>query len=393
MRLVEVVVREDAHRVALVARVERHPDQSPFEVSFAYPATAASYVFDGADAFVPALLLPAMAAGEPLEIVPPVSPQLLRRIPQLLEIYSAWYPQVLRPIHVSATPRVAGDLAPGPNVAAFFACGVDAFYTLLKHVRRLRPEPRRLTHILFMRGIEVPLHEARSEQDAIRQVEEVARETGVELIVGETNLRSHFPLLWGMYCGAGLAATALSLSKGFSDVLIPSSLAYSELVPWGSHPFVDELWSNERTTVRDDGAEATRGEKIERIVAADPVAHRYLRVCTQNDGGGYNCGRCIKCIRTMVALHACGHLEHMHTFPKQLPSEVGRLMRADWPSYVEENLGLFERSGRDPALRALLEREVRRARRVGALRQLAEAWIRPSVLARLRDWRRRAQAS
>jgi hypothetical protein len=282
---------------------------------------------------------------------------------------------------------------PGSNVASFFAGGVDAFYTLLKHVRRLRPEPLRLTHILFMRGIETPLHESRSDDETIRQAQEVARETGVELIVGETNLRSHFPLLWGMYCGAGLAGTALSLSSGFSDVLIPSSAAYSEFVAWGSHPLVDELWSNEQTTVRCDGAEASRAEKIERIVAADPVAHRYLRVCTHNDGGGFNCGRCAKCIRTMVALRACGQLEHMQTFPKQLPPEIGKLLRNDALSFVEENLGLFERTGRDPALRALLEREIRRARRLSALRQLAEAWISPSFLGRLRDWRRRGQGA
>jgi hypothetical protein len=51
----------------------------------------------------------------------------------------------------------------------------------------------------------------------------------------------------------------------------------------------------------------TRLEKIRRI-STEPLVQRNLRVCWQNVAGSLNCGRCEKCVRTMLSLDICGTL-------------------------------------------------------------------------------------
>ena len=76
-----------------------------------------------------------------------------------------------------------------------------------------------------------------------------------------------------------------------------------------SHPALDPLWSTEAVEVVHDGAETRRVDKVAAL-AASPLALRYLRVCWENRGGAYNCGRCGKCMRTMVDLDLAGALGH-----------------------------------------------------------------------------------
>ena len=51
----------------------------------------------------------------------------------------------------------------------------------------------------------------------------------------------------------------------------------------------------------------TRLEKI-RAISSEPLVQRHLRVCWKNVANHLNCGRCEKCVRTMLALDACGTL-------------------------------------------------------------------------------------
>jgi hypothetical protein len=83
----------------------------------------------------------------------------------------------------------------------------------------------------------------------------------------------------------------------------------------------------------------------------DPLS--WLRVCWRNPGGAYNCGRCPKCVSTMVALRMAGLLERAPTFPSTL--DLARVAALDlsapgsgllWSRYLRD----LDASGRDPAL-------------------------------------------
>jgi hypothetical protein len=201
----------------------------------------------------------------------------------------------------------------------------------------------------------------------------IARHYGKTLLTVASNVRffghAHKPLDWTMHNGGGLASVALALA--FPKVFIPSSHTYAELFPWGSHPLTDHLWSSDSTRFVHDGAEAQRSEKLLRISRCEVVMSG-LRVCWQD--AGYNCGRCEKCLRTMVALRALG-LSSASLPPLGDLAPVRRLQiygESEF-SFTADNLALAERSQDrelSSALRACLRRYERRKTAAGVDRLL-----------------------
>ncbi len=325
-----------------------------------------------------AVALPAaMKLGLPLHVEGPVSPQLLASIPSIQAIYHAWNPD-WRVIPVSAEPAQPAPHGSG-GVACFFSGGVDSFYTLLKHLDEIDA-------LIFIHGFDISLDNTPFRARVSAAVREVAAACAKPLIEVETNLKEfvirHSP--WEYAHGALLAGVALSLSSRFSRIYIAASEFYglAATIPWGSHPLLDPLWSTERTTIVHDGCEATRMDKVAAIARSE-VALRWLRVCWENPNGEYNCGRCGKCLRTMVALRIVDALDRCNTFDRPLDlAAVARKKLCPDPPHMIQYLEAAERAGTDPALvRALRDNVSGRFRR--------GLW---PLAGRLRRWGRRGTA-
>ena len=362
------LIRADGE-VRLVGEIESASGKR-LDTYFAFPERFEEFVSVTADPFAVTMLPPAMAAGESVEIVPPVSPQLLLSLHRVRDMLDAWFPE-FHHAEIQATPR-ARELRPlSGRAATFFSGGVDSFYTLLKYLRAERlPAP--MTHVIFMRGIETRLELVKGFEDSLRLNEEIARELGVEVIVGETNIRTTSRLHWEKrYVGSGLAATALALAGGLDYVCVPSGASYLDLLPRGSSPLIEERFSSEDVRILTDGAEVSRAEKVGRIVEWDrDTVLNYLRVCIENDGGAYNCGECYKCVRTAVALAASGAWDDARNFRNRSKTHWERSARNDQRNLVAENQRFAHQVGADPALTAMLDRVVRRHERSLAVRTL-----------------------
>lgn len=286
------------------------------------------------DPFAIAGLLPAMSRGETLSIDPslPVSRTLLTGMAELQQIFRLWGPffrQKFTPIAIEAT---VDDPAPQlPEVtASFFSGGVDGTHTFLT-------APFPVTHAVFSRGIDFQLDNPLYDEAAVRNRRWLA-DRGVPLLEVASNVRfvgHNFGMGWNTYFGGGLAAIGHLLGAG--RLLIAAGRTWRELWPDGSHPLADPLWSSSRTEVLHIGRGQKRWEKIAAIASA-PGAIDLLRVCWQDKG--YNCGRCEKCIRTMVLLRLL-QLESPSFPPLNDMELVGR--RPDDPgeaAYVREALDL-----------------------------------------------------
>jgi hypothetical protein len=223
----------------------------------------------------------------------------------------------------------------------------------------------------------------------VSAVRGAASELGKPLVVVSTNLRKFTDdhAHWEGYHGSALATVALLLSPRFHKVYIPGTLTYAHLVPLGSHPILDPLWSTEDVSIVHDGCEAARLDKIAEI-ASSATACRWLRVCWIDEGGAYNCGRCEKCLRTMVAMKALGVLEQFETVPQSI--DLSRMQYEDLPfvRYTwEQSLALLESSSPDRRLVRDLRRSLygprarvtRRAARYGR-------YVRDEVAGLLRGW-------
>lgn len=395
VRLIGRIVREKNHKIVPWAINETEFKDSSnanegAEIYFEFPAIYDSFVSKSADAFAIAMLLPSMAAEEPLEIDFPVSEALLFNLRSVQDIFCTWYPNKFRRVPISAKPCIELRQPREQRAAAFFSGGVDSFYTLLK---RLGPDPlpAPLTHIIFMHGIEQRLANSEDVNRSQQRAEQVAKSTGVESIVGETNLRTVFPLHWQrFYVGSALAATGVALSRGLGYVCIPSSDSYHFGWPGGTTPLVDERYSTEHIRIVHDGSEARRAEKMAQMVSWNQqLVLDNLRVCIENAGGDFNCGKCYKCVRTAVTLKALGLWEQASLFPDKSMSHWGTVMLDDFTTYAAENLELARRTGLDQDLITKLERVVRKRYRYDAI----STYIKNSSLEgllpiyrRLREW-------
>jgi hypothetical protein len=382
MRLLESRIDGGSESVRLTGRIETRGGL--VELWFEYPAAFAAFVRNDADVFVPAMLPVAMMRGEPVEVEQPVSRELYRNLDELQDVFATWYPREMRRVETRFSAVVIKSHEETPATLAYFSAGVDSFYTALKRRYDLQTSLPEITHLLYMRGVETPLsNDSRVTVDVMRRI---AAEMGYPLLAGATNLRDVFNIDWGdYYCGAGLAAIGLSLSRGVGHVLIPSSSSYrsEDLYPWSTHPLTDRLWSTEYCRIRQCGCEATRAEKIDRVVSRDPVALKYLRVCTVNRGEFVNCGQCPKCVRTIITLAMLDRLRQAPTFREQFPSRLVR--QVDFGNPVEyrfmcEVLALAREKGyANDVTRAIKRRLRAQARRQAILQWLANTPASPIV--------------
>jgi hypothetical protein len=119
-------------------------------------------------------------------------------------------------------------------------------------------------------------------------------------------------------------------------------MSYNQLHPTAAHPLLDPLYGNEGVEIIHDGAEAGRPEKLEKVAACESALAN-LVVCL--DEMNSNCGRCMKCLRTMVALESLG--VKGAPFPASPPARtLKRRYHEVNQYYLKENLDAALRNGR-----------------------------------------------
>jgi hypothetical protein len=290
-------------------------DTEGLRIWFRFPGEHSTGELD-ASPFLPALLVTSMWWNEKLVIDGPVSARLLASVEEAMAIYRALYAEVSA-IGVSAPTNELTSARTA--TACMFSRGVDSWYSALMNLEN--PDPRRppLTHLVYVPSIDF-MYGDENRARSIAATRQAAASIGCELVLLDTNLR-HFTERfqeWGVTFGGGLAGMGLTLGAGFSHVLLASSLPIGAPSSYGSQPALDPLWSTERTTIVHDGAEASRAKKV-RYLADYPVALRSLKVCYSADME-HNCGKCGKCLNTMVALHAAGALDAGPRFEARISS-------------------------------------------------------------------------
>jgi hypothetical protein len=274
----------------------------------------------GADPVLAACLMPAMALGGTLTLPEPVSPRLLRTQREYQAVQRAWsLDWVFQEVPLEEVEVVAPARPPEPprkpgRVAAFFSGGVDSWATLLDN--------REITDLIFVRGIDLLPGSTHHEQLAPMveaRAREVADGLGLELHVVDTNLRElSDPLVqWDAYFACACMAVAHFLAPRFERVLLAGAMDHEVDYPMGAARLIDHLWSTERLEIADGAGRRSRVERTKRI-ADHPLVRRTLRVCWENPDGAYNCGRCRKCLMTMITLEALGARSDIETFPPDL---------------------------------------------------------------------------
>ncbi len=374
MELISVTKKISNAKAILSAEINSASFKEKKTIFFSYPERFYDFLPVSADPFFPALLIPSMMSGENLIIHTALSENIMQNQAVIQEVFKTWYPEKLNIIEVEPkSVNGFNNIQNGKN-ATFFSLGVDSMYTMLKYLPANNPpKDKRLNYLLYMKGLELPLSHYSQGQDklVIQKVENLASHYGLDVIVGETNIRDVFSVDFEtLYTGPCLASIALSLSAGLKNIFIPSHYSYTSLFPVASSPLIDHLWSNEDTSIIHDGSEKDRAEKVTDQIVNDSFALDNLRVCVSNDGGDFNCGKCWKCIRTMITLDIVGKLGESAAFPDSLPKTYCKELKTwDYSSmvFVKENLKLA-RKYKKKKLERILKNEIR----IGKFDQIRE---------------------
>lgn len=335
-----------------VVSTKIHVDQRTFSLWY---RSSSGPLADGVESFVAASLVPAMKMGYAIKSPGPLSTYWLKGLTSYQQTLQQFFPElsiipILSETKPTTLPRASG-------VGSFFSCGVDACYTFLKHHDEI-------TAGVLIHGFDYLQNKSIAKQAVSKMARQAAAKLNRPLIEVETNIRSlgdEYVPFDTQYHGSVLASVALLLSPQLGTVYIPSSYHFDDLFPWSSHPALDPLWSTESTQIFHDGCDVTRAQKVDRVAQSD-AALSVLRVCFKEyttHGKAYNCGKCEKCIRTMVDLRIAGALERCSTF--RHPLRLKSVARIDL-RHAKKNVSFYEGSlkqvkskGGDPKLQSALE--------------------------------------
>lgn len=372
MRIAGLAAEDDGERSVVSAEISWRDGAS--RVSIAAPGGCVPVEKD-ASPFVAAALLPAMLSGEDLEVEGSISSRLLETVDTIAAAYSAWDPRLRPPSVAPEGSSEAGRRAEG--TACFFSRGADSMVSAA--ARRIRPAP--LTHLVFCDGIE-PRHSPRTAVEEVELARSAASVLGLPLVVVKTDVRAFSDRFWGWGSthGGALSAVALALGGWFGRVVIPSTESFASLVPFGSSPLVDPLFSTDQVEIHHDDLTLTRAGKVAALVDQRPDLLPFLKVCFEEDRSD-NCGRCGKCLVTMAALVAAGGLPMATGFPSSIDlglvrglSIVPLQARMHWVAVMR----MLDATGRQGELRDAMEEALRRSARPGPIKSARLWW----------EWRR-----
>lgn len=280
---------------------------------------------DRSDAFLVSMLHYAMSTGSDVQCEAPVSSTLLYNI--RTEVIPHLCTGKFKSIKVEAD-AIDTSYATHDCAATGMSCGIDSFFTLWMHQKEGIPESYRIKYLTFFnvgainaifsdeislaRRNELMLKVSR---EKAAQAQRVADACGMELVFVNSNISDYYR---GMLvnsahyrnCGTAMLLSGLWNKYYYSSAGFDVDEVKLKLTddPAYHEEYLLPCLSNGTIRLYPAGHAYTRIEKT-RILADFPLAQQYLNVCDRDE----NCGKCLKCKRTIASLVALGKLDNFQT--------------------------------------------------------------------------------
>lgn len=292
------------------------------DIYYAVPRCYAGFLSCDVHAFLIPAAVMAMRFGETqISTDAPVCRRLLSGIRETLNILKFWhYPQRKSVPKICCPVQCQSPVDAKENcrqTAGFFSGGVDAF-SLFKENHAEYPEsedPNRINLAIFVSGFEIG--DWTMAKIAERRMRENAALIGVDFLPVRTNLYYHlrewdrqddFRFWHYHFQGAAFAGVAHALANGIAHCYIAASVHLSSIdFQAATHPLIDTRLRTDSLEIHHEGIVMTRLQKVQSLAKWDTVL-KGLRVCNRYQtytDQAVNCGRCEKCLRTMLEFVAC----------------------------------------------------------------------------------------
>lgn len=300
-------------------------DRPQRDIYFEVDKAFADYLTVSPHAFLVACLVPAVHHGEKRILLDEtICPELRNGLMTNVRWLEVWYPQVCKPVRIEAKTGARSPLLGRQERAGgFLSGGLDSLAILrANHLDFPRDHPRSHQDCLVVYGFDFGGREVTGQQEgpferALTSLTSIARDAGVNLIRVRTNIRhldDNIKFWMREFHGAALAAVAHAVSNRLTRVSIASSDEIPAAAPWGSHPVLDSNYGSTDLQILHDGLRYSRLDKA-KLVAGWDVALQNIRVCNEAPPDVLNCGKCEKCVRTMLEFLVAGKLNRASAFP------------------------------------------------------------------------------
>lgn len=305
----------------IIITTNSHPITFPTCLWFDAPLSAEAHIAnDRLDAAVVALLQAAMALDLAIHAHGLLSHRLAAGLSDYQKLLTSAFPN-LRQIDITQEGD-AERIGPAYAVAAGFSAGVDSLFTLATYHSA---KCEKITHCYFANvgppfG-NTPTRRAKYRR-ALAQYQPLLRGEGILCVPLISNANDfHRPAglkNWTQTFGSITLSLALLMQKVVRKYIMSSDVTLEQLreFPTGASPFLDPLLSTESLQIENYGSQYSRIEKLHFLAEYCPESRLVLNVCSERTTENGNCGRCIKCHRTMYALYRLNLLEEFTCFPK-----------------------------------------------------------------------------
>jgi hypothetical protein len=275
-------------------------------------------------AFLVGCLIPAIHFGEKRIVLDAeICPGLKEGLETVMSLIKEWSGGNLHPLSIEAKTSSSVQYGKKLRQAGLFLSGGIDSLAALRANKLTYPEmhPGAIKDCLFVHGFDIGGVVQRGMkyhvfERAKTAMSPVVEDANVHLIPIYTNIRhlcDERELWLEKFFGAVLASMAHAFASRVELVYIASSYDIPNLVPCGSHPMLDPEYSSFDMRIRHRDLSLSRLDKL-RIVAGWDVALNNIRVCLANVQDRMNCGKCEKCVRTMLGLLAIGALDKTEAF-------------------------------------------------------------------------------
>lgn len=325
MRLSNLQIKKNDGLIRAVATVTFEDCGEPEREIFIETVTDfAKDIIPNPHAFAVGCIIPALYFGERrLALDEAICPRLKEGLETVMALMHHWTRGQFRPLAIDAPlARTALHEEKNRHAAIFLSGGMDSLAALKRIRDNYAPtHPGYPKHALLVHGFDIGGVIERGAKyhvfDRARAaMAPVAADAGLTLIPVYTNIRhlcDNRDLWLNQFFGAVLAAAVHAFSPRINLAWLASSYDVPHQHPCGSHPLLDPEYGSADLAIRHRDLGLSRMEKI-KIVSGWDVAFQNFRVCLANVPDKLNCGRCEKCVRTMLELEALGLLDKTRAF-------------------------------------------------------------------------------
>lgn len=330
-----------------------------FEIDASY---GGMLVDDTYDPFVLVALWQAMFDKTDLKIHGNVSKKLFKNLTWYAQKILCDFSSDLAPVKIFVD-GFAPTEATGTLIGTGISCGVDSFSTIYdRFVCEDDPDYKINALFFFNCGSHGDFGSSDTEKvfkSRVIRSSAVAKELSLPLVVVDTNLHAfRNEDDRGNVLFLAFYSCAFALQNAIRRYYIPSGYGYNEikrngvtskhydLAGFGESFFVP-LIQTERTELIVDGCQYRRVDKIKKLSDWE-IARKYLNVCLKQRGDdSTNCGRCSKCLRTLLPLEILGKLDAFaeifdieHYKTESMNYKVHTLIHADEDVFLQEQVEL-----------------------------------------------------